>query len=95
MGFFVVGSRTSRFGGSIFLPVTDIHAGAGKAVDGYKDSAIWKVAKTTADTGNKGRTVTKTAQCGQLQRQPQYGLRSVDGSKDNRLSVAMTTAMGT
>lgn len=94
MGFFVVGSRTSRFGGSIFLPVTDIHAGQGKTVDGSKDHH------------SEGLTVTKTERCGQLQRQcwesrgqlqrqPQCGLRSVDGSKDNRLSVAMTTAMGT
>ena len=83
MGFFVVDSRTSRLGGSIFLPVTDIHAGAGKTVDGCKDS--------------EGLTVTKMAATsrGQLQRQRQCGLRSVDGYKDNRLSVAMTTAKGT
>ena len=31
-----------------FLPVTGIHAGAGKTVDGSKDRAIWTVAKTTA-----------------------------------------------
>ena len=41
------------------MPVTDIHAGAGKTVDGYKDSEgrtvtktvlgkLWTVAKTTA-----------------------------------------------
>ena len=59
MGFFVVGGRTSRFGGSIFLPVSGIHAVAGKAVDSYKDSEgrtvtktvlgkLWTVAKTTA-----------------------------------------------
>ena len=57
MGFFVVGSRTSRFGGSIFLPVTDIHAGAGKTVDGSKDSEGRTVTKTVL---GKPWTVTKT-----------------------------------
>ena len=48
-----------------FLPVTDIHAGAGKAVDSYKDSA-GKAVDSYKDNGSVGYeawTVTKTIVC--------------------------------
>ncbi len=51
---------------------------------------LWTVAKT-ARVGQLQRQCWESH--GQLQRQPQYGLRSVDGYKDNHLSVAMTTAV--